>query len=102
MPKKKDTVPQPELSNQPKVVMPRDRGDERSLISEGGNDYVLKKGHRSAWITVDGISVYVVRGDEGVSVCLYSKGDEDGDSIAETWATFGEAEPEKKRRTLKC
>jgi len=32
------------------------------------NDYTLKPGHTSAWITVDSMSIYIHRTDTGVQV----------------------------------
>ncbi len=43
------------------------------------NDYTLRDEHASVWITVDTISVYIRRTDEGVTVKLYPKGNEDDD-----------------------
>ncbi len=43
------------------------------------NDYTLRDEHPSVWITVDTISVYIRRTDEGVTVKLYPKGNEDDD-----------------------
>ena len=63
--------------------------DEENNIS--GKDVTLNKGE-SCWVTVGNISVYLRSGDDGVSVTLYPLGKEDEESIAETWATYGEAE----------
>ena len=49
-------------------------------------------------LTVENISVYVVRQDEGVSVYLYpldGQGSAGGPCLGETWATFAEAEPDE-------
>ena len=54
-------------------------------------DYELNDGHQSCWITVDNISVYICRTDEGVVVDLYPRYSEMEDSIAGTWASFNEA-----------
>lgn len=48
----------------------------------GENDYTLKDGERSCWITVDGLSVYVVRTDDGVSVDIFPRWRENDDSLA--------------------
>lgn len=42
----------------------------------------------SVWITVGDKSVHVKHGDDGVSVTIYPLGEEEEDSIAETWAEF--------------
>ena len=39
--------------------------------TEGDTDYELNEGHQSCWITVNNISVYIHRTDEGVAVNLY-------------------------------
>ena len=59
-------------------------------------DYVLEDDSDRAWITINNISVYIVRQDDGVSVELYPLNHEDGDCITETWATWGEAERTSK------
>ena len=61
---------------------------------ESESDYELKEDHQSCWITVDNISVYVRRCDEGVSVSLYPHFLENNDSLTETSATFADAEAE--------
>ena len=58
-------------------------------------DYELMEGHQSCWITVNNISVYIRRTDEGVSVQLYPLNNEFEDSLGETWATFAEASEDK-------
>jgi len=64
--------------------------------NEGGTDYILDPEARSVWITVDNLSVYIVRTDEGVSVDLYPKGREGDTSIASTWALRQEAATEEE------
>ena len=59
--------------------------------TEGDTDYELNKDFKSCWITVDNISVYVRRTDEGVAVDLYPVQGETQESIGGTWATFAEA-----------
>ena len=63
-------------------------------VDAEASDYILSERHESAWISIGNISVHISRKDEGVSVSLYPKGDEMADSLAETWASFAEAEPE--------
>lgn len=63
-----------------------------ALRQEGENDYLLEEDYKSCWITVGNISVYVVRGDEGVAIDLYPLGQEMYDPIVGTWALFSEAE----------
>lgn len=55
-------------------------------------DYELEKEATSCWITVDNISVYVIRTDEGVVVDLYAKGCEMESSLGSTYAFNSEAE----------
>lgn len=66
----------------------------KALKRKSGSDYILRKAHKSVWITVGNISVHVVRTDEGVSVDLYPVGEEMEDPICGTWALFAEAEPD--------
>jgi hypothetical protein len=68
--------------------------EEPPLEFEDCTDYTLKEGHGSCWVTVGNISVYIRRNDEGVSVDLYPRGDEDSESLSGCWATFAEAEPD--------
>lgn len=42
-----------------------------ALKNNGGSDYTLKPGQPSCWITVDNISVYIVRGDAGVHISTF-------------------------------
>ena len=59
--------------------------------TEGDPDYELSEDFKSCWITVNNISVYVRRTDEGVAVDLYPLQGEDQEAIGGTWATFAEA-----------
>jgi hypothetical protein len=61
------------------------------LTHENDNDYVLDEGARSVWITVDDISVYIHRTDEGVVVDLYALGVEADDCLGSTYAFNDEA-----------
>tara|TARA_R110000765_G_C18739460_1_gene586509 strand:+ start:214 stop:429 length:216 start_codon:yes stop_codon:yes gene_type:complete len=62
------------------------------LDKEGdtATDYELNEEYHSCWITVNNISVYIHRTDEGVAVNLYPVDRETEDSIAGTWASFAE------------
>jgi len=59
-----------------------------ALIQVQDSDYRLREGEVSCWVEVDGISVYIHRGEDersGVSrvyVDAYAKGDEDGRELA--------------------
>jgi hypothetical protein len=57
-------------------------------LTEGDTDYELNEDFKSCWITVNNISVYVRRGDEGVAVALFPVQHEGEEPIAATWATF--------------
>ena len=59
--------------------------------TEESTDYELNEDFKSCWITVNNISVYVRRTDEGVAVDLYPLHGEDHGILAGTWATFAEA-----------
>ena len=60
------------------------------LIANGDNDYILREGDNSVWITVDELSVYILRTKAGVRVDIYPIGDEMTEPIRSTWALFGE------------
>lgn len=59
---------------------------------EGDSDYELKENHGSCWVTVDNISVYIVRNDEGVSVDLYPHFCENNEALGSTSVTFAAAD----------
>ena len=57
------------------------------LYNDGDeSDWTLAEEARSVWITVDNISVYIVRTDAGVSVDLFAKHRECDEPLAGTWA----------------
>lgn len=62
-----------------------------ALIQQSDTDYVLKPEHRSVWITVDSLALYIVRNAEGVSVDFFPANDASGESLVGTWCTFDEA-----------
>jgi len=62
------------------------------LIQNEETDYTLSPPHESCWITVDTVSVYIRRTDEGVAIDLFPKGREMNDSLAGAWTTFAEAD----------
>lgn len=61
------------------------------LKAVSSDEFELVANEPSAWVTVDNISVYIRRNDEGVSVDLFPKGHENMESPAGTWLTFDEA-----------
>jgi len=64
----------------------------KALKREGDEDYVLKEEHDSVWITVDNISVNVLRRSYGVVVELYPLHKEADDSLHGCQALFSEAD----------
>jgi len=64
----------------------------------GCTDFTLGQGQTddNAWITVNNISVHIVRTDEGVVVDLYPKDGEMNNALAGTWLHFQDAEPDKE------
>lgn len=54
----------------------------------------------SVWLGIENISVYVRRGDEGVSVDLFARDCEDQDSLVGTWLPYDEAQAERDERNL--
>lgn len=69
-----------------------------NLKQDSFTDYTLKDCADSVWITINNISVYLRRTDEGVAVALYPVGREMDDEIVGTWALFSEAEDEDEHR----
>ena len=59
--------------------------------TEGDTDYELNEDFKSCWITVNNISVYILRTGDDVSVDLLPLGKEDKPPIASTYATFADA-----------
>jgi hypothetical protein len=59
---------------------------------EAINDYDLVDGQDSCWVTVGNISVYILRGDEGVDIALYPHYDEMADPLAWCSAKYPEEE----------
>lgn len=63
------------------------------LIHDQENDYTLKPDETSCWITVNNLSVYVIRTDEGVVVDIYPYGREtETEPVASTYAFFNKGE----------
>ena len=63
--------------------------EDSALKQDGENDYTLVEGHGGVWITVDNISVYIVRDRiDGVIVELFQRGNEMDDPIASTQANY--------------
>jgi hypothetical protein len=58
--------------------------------TEGDTDYELNEDFKSCWITVNNISVYIRRTDEGVAVELFPVHNEDKPPLAGTYATFAD------------
>jgi len=54
------------------------------------SDYTLPSEQNSVWITVENLSVYVHKTDEGVVVDILPRGDEMSESIASTYAFWTE------------
>jgi hypothetical protein len=66
--------------------------DPMALAAESNVDFEFKGPRNSSvWISVENISVYVKRADEGVIVDLYKKGCEDEESLAGTYLEYNEA-----------
>jgi|VirMetMinimDraft_7_1064189.scaffolds.fasta_scaffold00786_7 hypothetical protein len=63
-----------------------------ALHQEEYADFVLKKEAQSVWVTIDNLSLYVRRTDEGVAVDIYPVGMEMEDPIVGTWCLRSEAQ----------
>lgn len=71
----------------------------RVLVNgEEPNDYVFPPNpdYPSVWITVDNLSVYVVRTDEGVVVDIFGHGKEMDGPLGSTYAYRSEAEDDEE------
>jgi len=51
------------------------------LFKEGEEDFVLAEDAQSCWITVDHVSIYIIRRPDGVEVMAYPKGMELDDEL---------------------
>ena len=74
--------------------------EEETLIKEEDTGlwttgHRLSDGANSAWITVETLSVYICKTDEGVLVDIYPRYEEDGEALTSCWALFadGNIEP---------
>lgn len=63
-------------------------------MMQDDRDYEMPVGMNSAWVGVDGFSVYIRRTDEGLVVDIFQKNKEMDGSIASTYAYTGELEVE--------
>lgn len=70
-----------------------------ALQQTAETEYVLDPSHASCWITIQNISVYVRRTDEGVCVDLYPLNQETDEAIGSTYALFQEAESDDQYAT---
>ena len=55
-------------------------------------DFKLGESHRSCWISVDNMSIYIVRTEEGVIADIFAKGEEGCSPLASTYAFHTDAE----------
>jgi len=67
----------------------------QSTTDDQGTDYVLNEKATSCWITVDNISIYIVRTEEGVAVEIYPLNHEMDEMLGCTYAPFAAAEIEE-------
>ena len=93
-----ESAPQQAVASEKRVPRPTDGPEhsvahrqkqsisEMSIVVEDGSDLELADGARSCWLGVDGLSVHIVRSDEGVVVDIFEQGKEMEDSIASTYA----------------
>lgn len=66
--------------------------DPLALKAESSNEFEFKSPrNNSIWISVENVSVYVKRADEGVIVDLYAKGKESESSLTGTYLEYNEA-----------
>lgn len=66
------------------------------LRHDGENDFTLRNGETSCWITVDNLSVYLLRTHYGVLVKVYDEGNEMGSPLAsaDAYGAEDDYEPE--------
>lgn len=55
---------------------------DAALTQQSDNEYTLRDDVTSVWITVDLMSIYIVRNDTSVFVDIYAKGAENDDALA--------------------
>jgi len=67
-----------------------------ALEMDSESDYTLSKDCESVWITVENISVYIKRDEEGVAVDLFPKDKECDESLAGTWLMYDEASTDEE------
>lgn len=58
----------------------------KALNHVAEQEYELDKSVESVWVTVNNLSVYIKRTDEGVVVDIFPLNREDGESLASTYA----------------
>jgi len=63
-----------------------------NILQESQDDYILKPGIDSAWITVDNTSIHIQRKPDRVSVLFYGKGCETMGEISGAYAYNTESE----------
>jgi hypothetical protein len=68
--------------------------------SDPGCDYVLQPGHQGAWVSVDNLSVYIVRRPGGIAVEIYAAGCEILNPIDSAEAYFDDAEAIQVRENV--
>jgi hypothetical protein len=73
----------------------RDSAALRLYYDSDGNcdgvDYTLRQTEKSVWISVNNLSVYIKREDEGVAVDIFPKGREGEQPIASTYGFYDDA-----------
>lgn len=67
------------------------RLDYNSDGNSDGIDYTLRQAERSVWISVNNLSIYIKREDEGVVVDIFPKGREGEQPIASTYGFYNDA-----------
>jgi|21_taG_2_1085346.scaffolds.fasta_scaffold02175_19 hypothetical protein len=62
------------------------------MNAEDHDEITLSKSQRRIWVTVNNISICIVRTDEGVVVDMWPLGQEGSTSMATTYAFFKDAD----------
>lgn len=63
--------------------------------------YDVEQEDKSVWVKINNIDVHIVETDEGVVVDMYARpkeGEDFGEPISSTWATFAEALDEQTEK----
>lgn len=84
------------LIEEARAIAERQAAYEPSVLipdhpEESGSDFILRSDAKSAWITVDTLSIHIIRHEDGVEVLTHPKSCEDED-LEQSYTCFDDAE----------